>query len=90
MLRTSPPDGYSESLLLELSVWNLAQESIWDSVSMITHLWNRLRGDTHVCLYNTSDVICVTHVFCVTPFWSVMCHLPITSLQRLMTKSWLN
>ena len=44
-------------------------------------------GDTHVCLYNTSDVTCVTHVFCVTPFGSVMCHLPITSLQRLMTKS---
>ena len=51
--------------------------------------WGTVCGDTHVCLYNTSDVIYVTHVFCVTLFWSVMCHLPITSPQPLMTKRWL-
>ena len=90
MLSTSPPDGYSEILLWGLSVWKLAQESIWHSVSMLPHLWTYLCGDTYVCLYNTSVIICVTRMFCVKPFGSVMFHLPITSLQRLMTKSWLN
>ena len=45
---------------------------------MITQLWNRLCGDTHVCLYNTRDVISVTHVFCYT---ILVCNVSFTHHQ---------